>query len=94
MSKDWWSDQDYLVPDILAAGVGVNIYDGIDGFICNFIGQEVSLLFLFFPFLFSFLFFSSFNFTFSPFLNFFLLWLDVDKPIDLATLPRIFECSS
>jgi carboxypeptidase C (cathepsin A) len=41
MSKDWWSRQDYLVPDILAAGVGVNIYDGIDGYICNFIGQTM-----------------------------------------------------
>jgi len=41
LAKDWWSRQDYLVPDLLSAGVGVNIYDGINGFICNFIGQEM-----------------------------------------------------
>jgi len=41
MSKDWWSRQDYLVPEILATGIGVNIYNGIDGFICNFVGQEM-----------------------------------------------------
>ena len=41
LAKDWWSRQDYLVPDLLAAGIGVNIYDGINGFICNFIGQEM-----------------------------------------------------
>jgi len=40
LAKDWWSRQDYLVPDILASGVGVNIYAGILGYICNFLGQE------------------------------------------------------
>jgi carboxypeptidase C (cathepsin A) len=40
LSKDWWSRQDYLVPDILAQGVGVNVYNGILGYICNFAGCE------------------------------------------------------
>jgi carboxypeptidase C (cathepsin A) len=43
LAKDWWSRQDYLVPDLLKSGVGVNIYAGINGYICNFIGQELWL---------------------------------------------------
>eukprot|EP00211_Chloroparvula_japonica_P003434 CAMPEP_0119130776 /NCGR_PEP_ID=MMETSP1310-20130426/8698_1 /TAXON_ID=464262 /ORGANISM="Genus nov. species nov., Strain RCC2339" /LENGTH=442 /DNA_ID=CAMNT_0007121307 /DNA_START=80 /DNA_END=1408 /DNA_ORIENTATION=+ len=41
LSKDWWSRQDYLVPDILASGVAVNVYNGILGYICNFLGCEM-----------------------------------------------------
>ena len=62
LAKDWWSRQDYLVPDILAADVGVNIYAGINGYICNFIGQEVKFDFLCFVFL---------SFPFSFLLNIF-----------------------
>jgi carboxypeptidase C (cathepsin A) len=40
LAKDWWVESDYLVPDILASGVYVNVYAGIEGYICNFLGQE------------------------------------------------------
>jgi len=40
LAGDWFNSQQYMVPDILEAGVRVYVYNGANGYICNFLGSE------------------------------------------------------